>query len=91
MIDDEMARLDAALTARRTPQIALGLTIRAEHHEAAAAIARRHGYVLDATDLTDHGDPGRLWAELRPAPVTAPDTATPTPTPVAGTTPAATV
>jgi hypothetical protein len=40
-----------------------GLTISAGYREAAALIARRHGYELHVDDVEE---PGSLWAEFRP-------------------------
>jgi hypothetical protein len=61
--DAAMARLDQALAARAARERKVGLTIAAGQREAAAVIARRHGYELHVDRVEE---PGSVWAEFWP-------------------------
>jgi hypothetical protein len=62
-LDAAMARLERQLAARGARDRKVGLTIAADHREAAALIARRHGYELHVDDVAE---PGSVWAEFWP-------------------------
>jgi hypothetical protein len=58
-----MSRLDRQLAARATREGKVGLTIAAGRREAAALLARRHGYELHLDEVEE---PGSVWAEFWP-------------------------
>jgi hypothetical protein len=62
-LDAAMTRLDRQLAARVARDRKVGLTIAAGQREAAAVIARRHGYELHVDDVAE---PGSVWAEFWP-------------------------